>query len=533
MKKLIAPNLNINFAPSERQYELWKALQPNRCDKCGGKLEMRPSGHDRTGRVIYEPTCVDCGNTDIPERILGGGAAGGGKSYLGCSWVLFSCINFPEMLFAIGRRELKKLKESTWLTLLRVMKQWGLKEDVNYHINNQAGTVTFWNGSVIMQLALAPSLADPEYSFLGSLELSGAFIDEVSEVPEKAIDILASRIRYRVAETFIVGKLFMSTNPSTNWVRSIFVQDDDGTPVVLAKGDRFVRFSLFDNPDEGFRRTYFNKLNKIKDKHTRDRLIYGDWDSPTQNDMAAYWNFDGEKHLVYALKEKYYDPMKPLILSFDFNVSPYMTCLPSQINFEKKEIYIFPEYIGRPSDPNKKGASLNNTPAFSRYIRDELQKDRQLGGVIVTGDPAGKARSTQTEEGINNFTIADDTFVGAGLRPELKLFNKQPAQKTRLEFINEMLNGYGGWKIMVDVRCRRLTDDFIHQRKNMDGTKEKKKVMDDNRDKIEKYGHASDAFDYIITYFCKSDYDKFKEGTDGLIITTVSDFEDVYNDFGY
>ena len=41
--------------------------------------------------------------------------------------------------------------------------------------------------------------------------------------------------------------------------------------------------------------------------------------------MAAYWNFDGDKHLVHNLREQYYDPMKPLILSFDFNVNPYMS----------------------------------------------------------------------------------------------------------------------------------------------------------------------------------------------------------------
>ena len=127
----------------------------------------------------------------------------------------------------------------------------------------------------------------------------------------------------------------------------------------------------------------------------------------------------------------------------------------------------------------------------------------------MTGDPAGKARSTQTEEGTNNFTIAEKILYSNGFRPKTETFAKQPAQITRLDFVNEMLNGYEGWKIFIDVRSRRLTDDLVNQKKNPDGTKEKKKIINDNGERVEKYGHASDCFDYILTYFCPKEYAKF------------------------
>jgi len=77
MPRLEQPRgLKINFRPSERQYELWEALQPNHCPSCGGTLEMRPNGTDAHGHQVYKATCKKCGTTDIPELILGGGSAG-------------------------------------------------------------------------------------------------------------------------------------------------------------------------------------------------------------------------------------------------------------------------------------------------------------------------------------------------------------------------------------------------------------------------------------------------------------------------
>lgn len=525
MAKLERPHgLTINFKPSERQYEFWKALQPATCDKCGGRIEMRPCGVDVKGHTIYQATCTKCGNTDIPEQVLGGGSAGGGKSFISCCWLVYSCMQFADIRMVVARRVRKTLLETTWRTLLDVLNSWGLKQDINYHINNQAYTITFWNGSSIMALDLAPQPSDPEYNSLGSLEITGAFIDEVSEVPERAVEVLASRIRYKIDSTFIVGKLAMSTNPTLNWVRSTFVMDDDGNPVKLAKGYRYIPFSLFDNPNEKFRAIYYNRLSKIRDKATRDRLLYGNWLFTEANKMAAYWNFDGNKHLKQSLFEQKYNPLNPLILSFDFNVNPYMTCLPMQFDYENKKVYIYPEFIGRPKD------KLNNTPAFTRYIAKTLTEWGHVGGILVTGDPAGLARSTQTEEGVNNFTIAIKNLTQ--FNPKLQLLSKQPAQVTRLEFVNELFNNYEGWKVEIDTKCHRLTEDFVYQKKNPDGTKEKKKVLLDNGERGERYGHASDCFDYAMVYYLNKAYEHYRNH-DETTVTTISPDEVVYSEFEF
>lgn len=528
MKRLEAPNLTINFAPSPKQLELWNALQPNRCDKCGGTLVMRLCGKDeKTDMPIYEPTCSVCGNTDIPEIILGGGAAGGGKSYLGSCWLISSCMRFENILMVVARKNKNILKTSTWLTIKKVLRQWGLKEEVHWHENGSEGYIDFWNGSRIMMLGLEFVPSDPEYTWLGSIEISGAFIDEVSEIPEKAAEVLASRIRHRIAETFVVGKTFMSTNPCGGWVRSTFVMDDDEYPVVLNKGYRYIPFSLLDNPDKNFVAVYYNKLKKIRDRKTRNRLLYGDWREYSDNNAAAYWNYSHDTHRIDNLWYKYYNPTAPIILALDFNVIPYMTCEVSQIDYDRKRICFLKELIGYPKD------KLNNTPAFGRWIAKQIQEWGHQGGVVLTGDPAGLARSTQTEDGVNNFSIFKDALKKQGIKSKLKVLSKQPAQITRLEFENEMLAGHDDWNIYIEYKNNRLVDDMIYQKKNPDGTKQKKKVTLPSGEKAEQYGHASDCFDYTIIGFLNEEYEKYRKAGCDESVVTVGAGAVMYNAFEY
>ena len=77
-RKLIPPqNLNIDFSPSPRQFELWKLLQPE-CPVCGGQIEQRMVGYGQNRNPQFKPHCSNCNNSNIPQLILGGGAAGGG-----------------------------------------------------------------------------------------------------------------------------------------------------------------------------------------------------------------------------------------------------------------------------------------------------------------------------------------------------------------------------------------------------------------------------------------------------------------------
>ena len=267
--------------------------------------------------------------------------------------------------------------------------------------------------------------------------------------------------------------MLLKTTTIINWTRSLFVQDYDGNPDARREGELYCPFSVYDNPDEKFRSLYQSSLNKITDKATRERLLYGNWDFVDSNNLAAYWNFDGEKHLEFNLKEKTYDPCKPITLIWDLNVMPYMSVLAAQVDYEKKEFRIIEEILGKPEDKR------NNTPALSKFIKRKYLDEGHVGGIIITGDPSGAARSTQTEDGVNNYTIVTSNLSPSGsegIRTKTKLLTKQPAQSVRLEFVNALFQGYKGWKIVMDLRCRKLTEDLVYQKKNPDGKKNKAKV---------------------------------------------------------
>src|SRR5450755_1970058 len=132
--------------------------------------------------------------TDTETRELGyGGAAGGAKSWTGCSWLLFMCLLYPGTRWFIAREELKRLRESTLITFFKVCKEYqiifGL--DVKYQASDHF--LDFSNGSRIDLLELKMYPTDPTFDRFGSLEYTGGFIDEAGEISFMGYDTIRSR----------------------------------------------------------------------------------------------------------------------------------------------------------------------------------------------------------------------------------------------------------------------------------------------------------------------------------------------------
>lgn len=205
-------------------------------------------------------------------EVLYGGAAGGGKSWLGALWVLANALRYQGTRWLMGRAVAKTLKETTLQSFFDVCSAHGLKAGTHYTYNQQTGVITVGQSTILLKDLFAyPS--DPNFDELGSLELTGAFIDEANQVSEKAKAIVGSRIRYRLDEFGLIPKLLMTCNPARNWVYSEFYGPHKaGT---LEPYRAFVQARVTDNPN--ISPYYIEQLHKLKGPD-RERLLNGNWD---------------------------------------------------------------------------------------------------------------------------------------------------------------------------------------------------------------------------------------------------------------
>lgn len=213
---------------------------------------------------------------NVTEEFLFGGGAGGGKSWLGCEWLITMCLQYPDTRYFIARKRLKTLKMTTLRTFFKVCKKQGLKRDVHYRYREQQSVIEFIEtGAAIdlLEVDLRPS--DPEFEDLGSSEYTSGWIEEAGEVSFGAYDTLTSRIGRQMNDVYgILGKLFITCNPKKNWLYKMFY-------LLWKKGElpinrQFLQSLVDDNPknESGYR----NKLVNLKNPNKKQRLLFGNWE---------------------------------------------------------------------------------------------------------------------------------------------------------------------------------------------------------------------------------------------------------------
>jgi len=171
----------------------------------------------------------------------------------------------------MGRAKLKTLKETTLVTFFEMLSMLKITNTF-YNHNSTAGTITFRNGSQILLKDLFYYPSDPNFDELGSLEITGAFIDEANQIVVKARNIVKSRIRYKLDDFGILPKMLMTCNPDHGWVFTDFFKlYEEGK---LPRHRKFLQSLHGDNP---FLSEHYKENLKSLDKVTRQRLEFGNW----------------------------------------------------------------------------------------------------------------------------------------------------------------------------------------------------------------------------------------------------------------
>ena len=219
------------------------------------------------------------------ETILYGGAAGGGKTMLGCMWQILRRLKYPGTRSLIGRAKLDTLKKTTMNTFFQVAQQIGLKAGEDFAYNQQSHIIKFSNGSEIILADLFLYPADPQMTDLGGLELTDVFIDEATEITEKAYSIVSSRIRYKLNEFGLKPKILLTCNPSKGWIYNQFYLPYKNQN--LPEHRAFVQALPGDNihlPD-----SYVTSLTRLPEAD-RKRLLEGDWEFDNSSDRLYMYD---------------------------------------------------------------------------------------------------------------------------------------------------------------------------------------------------------------------------------------------------
>lgn len=221
---------------------------------------------------------------NITEELAYGGAAGGAKSWTGAAWLAFMCECYAGTRWFVGRETLKDLRESTLITFHKVFSAYGV-EGVKY--NGIDHYLLFANGSRIDFLELRYLPSDHLYERFGSKEYTGGWIEEAGETTFEAYDAIKTRIGRHLNDKYnILGKIFITLNPKKNWVHTYFWRPYKENK--LPENIKFLVALVTDNPhgESG----YIQRLEQIKDKIRKQRLLYGNFDYDDDDNMLMTYD---------------------------------------------------------------------------------------------------------------------------------------------------------------------------------------------------------------------------------------------------
>jgi len=255
--------------------------------------------------TIKQKTCFKHLYDNETSEVLFGGAAGGGKSWVGCAWIITMCLQYKGIRCLIGRSKLSNLKITTLNTFFEVCGQFGLRINEHYTYNASSIIVKFYNGSEVLLKDLFFYPSDPHFDSLGSLELTCAFVDECNQIKEKAKQVLTSRLRYKLDEYGLMPKILLTCNPAKNWVYTEFYRPSKAGK--LPEYRKFIQSLVTDNPHVS--KHYEEQLQKL-DVISKERLLHGNWEYDDSDDRLMEYDrlvnafddrdLEGDTHFISA-----------------------------------------------------------------------------------------------------------------------------------------------------------------------------------------------------------------------------------------
>jgi hypothetical protein len=481
---------------------------------------------------------------DQQHRLLfSGGSAGPGKTFNMVLYEVVSALRFAGTAGALFRSTAENLRKSTMVTFFEVCDKARLVPGRHYTFNESKNIVAWCNGSTTQFDYLAYLPRDPNYSRLGGRAYTRAGVDEANEVEEVAVDVLASRLRYRLTDFChscaadrmaelspvvdideetglpvlwscykcgtwtkgLVPKLLLTGNPGDYWTKRRFVFNEDGSPVELPPHMGKVLMLLDDNPDKAHVASYRRQLELLDDEYQKARLLFGDWLIQPRTGKEFLHAFRSNKHV----ERNQYRPDLALHFTFDFNAHPYITCLVAQawpMEDGRWHCHFLQELCLKHPE--------SHPEAVCRALAHELRDGRYAGhaaGCYVYGDASGKNRQSVVVDGIfHNYDMIERELAPWLHNYSMRVIRRNPNHGIVRDFCNSYLNGKLKCWVTFDPGMINTLQDMVYVKEAADGGI--LKVYEKDRAtgvRYEKYGHCMQAHYYLTVALFPEEFAHF------------------------
>ncbi len=417
-----------------------------------------------------------------------GGAVRGGKTFVTLFILMVLCRKFPGSRWHVIRATLPDLKKTTVPSFEKLA-----PTGVTIHRDPGNWYAPFPNGSAIFFTSENIS-QDPELkSFLG-LETNGIFIEQAEEASRKLWEKAIERAGSWYIDPMPPALTFLTFNPTLEWPDEIFCE-----PYYEGElKDPYFYMPALPNDNPFVTADQWTAWQQMDSRLYR-AMIEGDRTALISGEGRAFWTFDKSKHV----KPLDFLPDTPVAhLSFDQNVVPYITMLAAQCVYLMDgtlQIRIFKEYCLKHPDSTTK--TLCN-----RFLLDFGPRVNQ---VFIYGDASGSKRDTR--EAMSDYRIAETALKSKWGNRSNRVQTSNPQVRKRVLFLCAIFEGkIPGIEIVIDKGCYNLIQDMLMVKSDANGGKLKQRVTE-NGVSFEKWGHTSDALEYLVTSLCPAQFKDFEK----------------------
>jgi len=391
------------------------------------------------------------------------GGGGSGKSVFAAHKIILRIKGEIGHKFLALRKVGETVKDSIFAELQGAVDDLGVSDE--FQVNKTDRTFTHLpTGNQI----LCKGLDEPKK--IKSIKgITGMWLEEATDFDELDLDQLDIRIR---GEKPNYVQFILSFNPidEMHWLKRRFFDKKDPDAVICHS-------TYMDN--------YFlsaedkERLEKLKERNQLYYDVYclGKWGIVVKTDKFMY-NFSNETHVIESYEP---NPHLPIMVSFDFNVSP-MTCVIGQQNGDS--LVIFDEI------------DLNNgsTEELSEMVKTKYLP--WLYNIDITGDSTGRNREKATRGNINQYTVIKDVLELTDRN--IQVPSKNPALSDSRVLCNSVLQHAD---VKITRNCEQTIMDVIYAAIKINPMTKKLDVV-----KTDEEGrHFFDGFRYIL-HACYPDF---------------------------